>query len=446
MCVPGFNCYSCPGAVGACPLGSLQNALAYSDVRAPYYVLGMLMLFGLIFGRVICGFLCPVGLIQELIYKIKTPKLRKSRYTRALSYFKYVMLAVFVICIPIMVFTAQGVPLPAFCKYICPAGTLEGAIGLLSNSVNSAWYVMLGLLFTRKFIIMILIALACVFIFRAFCRFLCPLGAIYGLFARVALLGVKVDDEKCTDCGLCVNKCKLDIRRVGDHECVQCGQCVGECPTRAITWKRARVNKRSNAAETPNTPNAKRRRLIAWATALIILAGALWYFNRPDDAQSLGAPIATPPEATLINDVPAGKEVGLRCPDFSVPMYPDDAVMFTLESARGKIVVINFWATWCGPCVSELPYFQTIYEKYPDDVALIAIHSDLVTDDVQAFIDNGGYTLPFALDADGSVITALGGSVILPMTVVLDRNGVIVYNSVGSINYNQLEALIQPLL
>ena len=66
-CVPGLNCYSCPGAVGACPLGALQNAFAQSETRAPYYILGIIGLFGLIFARTVCGFLCPVGLVQELL-------------------------------------------------------------------------------------------------------------------------------------------------------------------------------------------------------------------------------------------------------------------------------------------------------------------------------------------------------------------------------------------
>ena len=59
LCMPGLNCYSCPGAIGACPLGSLQNALAASNVRTPTYVLGILALFALILGRTICGGLCP---------------------------------------------------------------------------------------------------------------------------------------------------------------------------------------------------------------------------------------------------------------------------------------------------------------------------------------------------------------------------------------------------
>ena len=63
MCVPGLNCYSCPGAIGACPLGSLQSALLNSKFKTPYYILGLLIIFGALLGRVVCGFLCPFGLL-----------------------------------------------------------------------------------------------------------------------------------------------------------------------------------------------------------------------------------------------------------------------------------------------------------------------------------------------------------------------------------------------
>ena len=86
ICMPGLNCYSCPGAIGSCPLGTLQNSLAEGKHN---YILGILGLFGLMLGRTICGFLCPMGLLQELLYKIKTPKLRKSMATKVLSYLKY---------------------------------------------------------------------------------------------------------------------------------------------------------------------------------------------------------------------------------------------------------------------------------------------------------------------------------------------------------------------
>jgi len=94
LCAPGFNCYSCPAAAGACPLGSIQNALASADHRAGWYVMGIILLYGVILGRTICGWLCPLGLIQELLNKVPTPKIRKSAVTRALSWLKYVLLAV----------------------------------------------------------------------------------------------------------------------------------------------------------------------------------------------------------------------------------------------------------------------------------------------------------------------------------------------------------------
>ncbi len=249
MCVPGLNCYSCPGAIGACPLGSLQNALANSDTRLPAYIFGILIMFGLILGRTICGFLCPMGLIQEWLYKIKTPKIEKSKVTRVLSYFKYVILVIFVITIPLMFMEQSGVP--AFCKYICPSGTLLGGIMLLINPNNADQFASLGALFTWKFLVLVLLLVGSVFVYRIFCRFLCPLGAIYGFFSKVALLGVKLDENKCTHCGLCVSACKMDIKHVGDHECIHCGACVDVCPTKAISWKGSKFFLRENDLSAP---------------------------------------------------------------------------------------------------------------------------------------------------------------------------------------------------
>ena len=144
MCVPGFNCYSCPAAVGACPLGSLQNALASSGNRAGFYVFGIIMLWGLMLGRTICGWICPLGLIQELLHKIPTPKIRKSRVTHYLSYLKYFFLVVFAVAMPLWYGLKQGMTVPGFCKYICPAGTFEGAMGLLANPGNTSFFKMLG--------------------------------------------------------------------------------------------------------------------------------------------------------------------------------------------------------------------------------------------------------------------------------------------------------------
>lgn len=227
ICMPGLNCYSCPSAVFSCPLGSLQSALLSSKYRFPYYMLGVLLLFGILFGRIICGFLCPFGLVQELLYKIPAKKLEKNVWTKRLSFLKYVILVIFVIFIPLLFYV------PGFCKYICPAGTLEGGIPLLLT--NEALRQLAGRLFQWKAFLLFLILLSAVFIFRIFCRFLCPLGAFYGLFHKFSLFGVRVDQEKCNGCGLCVSHCKMDVKKVGDAECIQCGECIENCNKCAIS-------------------------------------------------------------------------------------------------------------------------------------------------------------------------------------------------------------------
>ena len=86
ICLPGLNCYSCPGALGACPLGSLQSSLSGVFLRISFYVLGFILFFALIFARLICGWGCLFGLVQELLYKIPTPKLQRNRFTYLLRY------------------------------------------------------------------------------------------------------------------------------------------------------------------------------------------------------------------------------------------------------------------------------------------------------------------------------------------------------------------------
>ena len=235
VCAPGLNCYSCPGAVAACPLGALQNAVAASAKRPAFYAVGLLLLFGLLFGRVICGWACPMGFLQELLYKIPLGKLKKSRATRVLSRLKYLLLAVFVIAVPLW-YGLKDAALPAFCKYICPAGTLEGALGLLLHPANGELRSLAGGLLIFKLAVAAAVLLAAVCVFRPFCRFACPLGALYGLLAKVALFGVKVDETRCTDCGRCVKICPADIKRVGDAECVHCGRCMETCPEQAIRF------------------------------------------------------------------------------------------------------------------------------------------------------------------------------------------------------------------
>ncbi|MCL2867252.1 MAG: 4Fe-4S binding protein, partial [Clostridia bacterium] len=125
VCVPGLNCYSCPGALGSCPIGALQQVISSGRYPVSFYVAGLLLAFGVTLGRFICGFLCPFGLIQEWIHQIPSPKLKLRRAFVAI---KYVVLVVFVLLLPLLAAQSAG---PAFCRFICPAGTLTGGIPLL---------------------------------------------------------------------------------------------------------------------------------------------------------------------------------------------------------------------------------------------------------------------------------------------------------------------------
>ena len=78
ICMPGLNCYSCPGALGSCPIGSLQAVLDSGKFRFSCYVLGFLVLFGAVLGRFVCGWLCPFGLVQDLLHKIPLFQKKKN--------------------------------------------------------------------------------------------------------------------------------------------------------------------------------------------------------------------------------------------------------------------------------------------------------------------------------------------------------------------------------
>ena len=236
VCVPGLNCHSCPGAIGACPLGSLQTALGDIRTKLPFYILGTLLLFGVLLGRAICAFLCPIGLVQDMLDKIPSPKLKKSKITYYLSFCKYAILFIFVIYLPLHFLWTNGFSSPAFCKYLCPAGTLQAGIPLVLASENLRSIT--GALFQWRLVWLGIILLASVFIFRPFCRFLCPLGAIYSLFNKYALFGIKVNQHRCTGCRACVNSCKLDVHQINDRECIRCGDCRPVCTHNAIVYKR----------------------------------------------------------------------------------------------------------------------------------------------------------------------------------------------------------------
>ena len=150
---------------------------------------------------------------------------------------KYVILVVFVILLPAFVTNSLGMGDPFFCKYICPQGVLEGAIPL--SLANSGIRAALGHLFTFKFTVLALFIILSILFYRPFCKWICPLGAIYSLFNKVSFLKIQVDHEKCVGCQKCSRVCKMDVNVVDtpNHpECIRCGECMKACPTDAICY------------------------------------------------------------------------------------------------------------------------------------------------------------------------------------------------------------------
>ena len=237
FCVPVLNCYSCPGALGACPIGSLQAVLGGRKSGFPFYVLGTLMLFGVVLGRTACGLLCPFGLVQDLLHKIPVRKVRiPKRIDRPARYVKYGILLTLVILLPAFAPTETGIAPPYFCQYICPAGTLGGGIPLLLT--NPSLRQAAGALFQWKALVLAVILLASTTIHRPFCKYLCPLGAFYALFNRFSFYQMHLDKDKCVGCGKCERSCPMDVevtKNINSPECIRCGKCRSVCPAGAVS-------------------------------------------------------------------------------------------------------------------------------------------------------------------------------------------------------------------
>ena len=236
LCVPGLNCYSCPGALGACPIGALQAVIGSWNFKLAFYVSGFLIFVGALVGRLVCGWLCPFGLIQDLLHKIPFfKKISTFRGDKLLRKLKYVILVVFVILLPMFLVDLLGQGAPYFCKLICPVGTLEGGIPLVL--LNSAMHSALGWLYAWKNVLLVATILLSILIYRPFCKYICPLGAIYSLFNRISIFRYRVDEHKCIHCGACAKVCKMHVdpvKNANDPECIRCGKCKQVCPVHTI--------------------------------------------------------------------------------------------------------------------------------------------------------------------------------------------------------------------
>lgn len=232
VCVPFLNCYSCPGAVAACPLGSLQSLAAAPAGRLSLYVLGIMLAAGAAAGRIMCGWLCPFGLLQDLLDR---PLPVRLPLPRPMTHVKFLLLPLAVI-LPALWVDAYGFGAPYFCQYICPAGTLTAGIPLVAAGPPEL-RLLVGPLFWSKVALLALILGAALVVYRPFCRGLCPLGAFWGLLNRWSLFRLTLDKEGCTGCRSCRPSCPVGLPLPGglnSPECIRCLRCIKACPGSAL--------------------------------------------------------------------------------------------------------------------------------------------------------------------------------------------------------------------
>lgn len=237
ICLPVLNCYSCPGALTSCPIGSLQAVANHPGFSFSYYIMGLIALFGIVAGRFYCGWLCPFGFLQDLLAKINKDKLRvKAKYDRPLRYLKYIILVLLVLLLPAVLTNSYGVGSPLFCKYICPSGTLGAGLPLLL--LTPALRTNAGVLLAGKVLLALAVIMVCLYITRAFCRYACPLGALLGLLQMASFYRFSYDKASCISCQQCVKVCPMGIDPMAtpnSPECIRCRDCLHVCPTAALT-------------------------------------------------------------------------------------------------------------------------------------------------------------------------------------------------------------------
>lgn len=381
FCVPGLNCYSCPGAVGACPIGSLQAALDGFEFKAVLYVLGFVGIIGILCGRLVCGWICPFGLIQDLLYKIPVFKKVKSiRGHKYLKYLKYVILVVFVILLPMIVLNKGGVGEPWFCEWICPDGTLLGGIPLVLS--NESLRRAIGGRFVFKVSLLVIILIGSIKIARPFCKYICPLGALYSLCNPVSMYRLKVDSDKCIQCGACKKVCPMDIDVIhnpNSMECIRCGRCMSACSKEAISSSWEDFLKRSDkkadnssfaASETTNKNVIKRIVSVVFVlasigvlckNALLLLNGILGGF--PDLAAALRVLILWFITGIIVGIVPLRLWFDIVKNGF-IPASSNDYYNFSVVSL--KLLIAKLILDFVGNAFS-------IYVLYRESVSVFSI-------------------------------------------------------------------------
>lgn len=184
---------------------------------------------------------------------------------------------------------------------------------------------------------------------------------------------------------------------------------------------------------------------------IALLTGALVYYNAIDKVPTTDLE-ENPGDGGDINYIPTGHQVGMRCPTYDLEnVFDDDTTNIT--DFLGKVVVVNFWYTTCGPCVAELPYFNQIASQYKDDVVVLIVHAAFDFDDVAPFVNEHfpSTNMKAVFDKPGASNTdyyysKLGGKQTYPMTVIVNGEGIITHNIKNPLNYDLLETYVNEAI
>jgi len=227
LCNPVLSCHSCALAWFACPIGVFVHYAGYH--LFPFLALGTVLLLGIAIGRLLCGWMCPFGLLQDLLHKIPGPKLELPAWTARI---KYAVLAATVLLLP---FLLGEQTVFSFCRF-CPASALQVTLPNLARTglgaVDAGMAIKLGIL--------VLVLGAAVVSSRSFCKVLCPIGALLAPLNHLSFWRIPVPTQNCVSCGKCDRACPqgmhpesriaLGIPPNRAGECIVCYECRTICP------------------------------------------------------------------------------------------------------------------------------------------------------------------------------------------------------------------------
>ena len=244
FCYPFFYCHSCPTASSACPIRAIEEGLfkGWSEdkinLKLIFYPVVIIGTLGVLTGRAVCGWACPIGLLQRVTGKIAR-KFKKYKFIQNFekhkieSYLRYMKYFVFIGLVVLAAFF-----IGFMFTNICPVGFLVGTIPV--SILNPGQYYPSEFFYISLVIFVLFIILIFV-IERGWCRYFCPVGAMLAPFNKISILHISVDKEKCVHCNICSNVCPMgiDVSNMNrDPECILCGKCVEACPENIIKFER----------------------------------------------------------------------------------------------------------------------------------------------------------------------------------------------------------------